>query len=176
MSTEKMLFGCAVALLAIVLLCFAVMYIEKKFPGVDYDERQKQIRGNGFRLGFAVGIVWQMVLLVLIDLGKELPLDLSTLVFIGVVVQILVHHVYCLLNHAALPLSQNMGLTIGGYLLTGFMHLISFRNNMELYQKIGAQLGYTEPWAGIWMKLLLALSFFVLAVLHLIALLREKRE
>lgn len=176
MTVSTVLGYSAAAVVGIVVLCLGVMYLEKKAPGKEYDERQKLIRGNAFRLSFAVGIGWQMVLFVMVDLEKELPLGISTLIFLGLLVQILVQHIYCLLNHAALPLSQKVGLTIGVYLLAGFVHLTSFRNGMELYQKIGAQLGYTEPWEEIWIKLFLSLSFFILAVLHLIAWWWEKKE
>lgn len=176
MTVWKMLFWFLCALVAMVLLCLGTMYLEKKAPRNDYDERQKQVRGNAYRLSFALGISYQLVLFALTDFQKELPLKLSTMIYLGVLVQLLVCHIYCLLNHAALPLSEKAWLGIGTYLLTGFGQLASFYSNMNLYQRVGLQLGYTPPWEGIWLKLALAVTSFALAIMHLIALVWKERE
>lgn len=176
MTIWKMLLWYLLALAAMVLLCLGVMFLERKFPGKKYDERQKQVRNNAYRLSFVLGIGYQLVMFLVTDLNKPLPLKISTLIFFGVLAQLLACHLYCLLNHAALPLGDKAWANIGTYLLIGLGQLAGYYNSMDLFQQIGSQLGYTEPWDEIWVKLALALTCLTLSVLHLIAYFWKERE
>lgn len=176
MTIWKMLLWYLLALAVMVLLCLGAMLLERKFPDKKFDERQKQVRNSAYRLSFALATGYQLILFVLTDLEKELPLKISTMIFLGVLSQLLVCHIYCLLNHAALPLSDKAWGTIFSYLLVGIGYLIGLCSDWELYQRIGATLGFTEPWEGIWLKMAIMLTFFVMAALHLIAYFWKERE
>ena len=117
MSTLKVV-GMIVGTLALVIvLCAAAVWIEKKFPGKEYDERQKAARGRGYRLSFWVGFAYfvGVALVLLQQVDGEKTVEPYLLVFIGLMLQGVVEHTYCLFTHSALPLSQNRVATVLGY-------------------------------------------------------------
>ena len=53
-------------LLGIVLFCLGVIYLEKKFPTEEYDERQMQAKGKASRLGMITGMIYFLVVIVIL--------------------------------------------------------------------------------------------------------------
>ena len=157
-------------LLALVLLCAAVIFLERKFPSKKFDERQKAARGSAYRLSFLVGTVYYLVVLAVLLRQEHGPQTVAPylLVFGGLELQVMVTHIYCILTHAAMPLSEKPGAAVAGYLFCGLLYLTmcDYTKPMPL---VGAG---SEAW--VWLATML--SFFALAVMHIISLLRREKE
>ena len=160
-------------LVFVVALCAVAVWVEKKFPGEAFDERQKAARGRGYRLSFWVGVIYYMgvVIVLLRQVDGEKTVEPYLLVLIGVVLQEMVDHTYCLLTHSALPLSQNRLWAVCSYVVCGTLHITQFHN---LSKRDGFSLvGYgTSSW--IW--LICGCCFFYLTVLHIIQALMDRKE
>jgi len=166
--------GIMFAVLAgIVLLCLAVTRMEKTAKSSEYDERQQLVRGRGYRLAFWVGFVYLLVsvpMLVGYTEGQKM-VEPYLLVLCGVMLQNLVFHTYCLLNHAALPLSQKPLFTALGFFLCGILWLGSSYNAQQ--RNPLSLVGYGSDG---WMYLMVAFTFCAMGLMHLIQLLRREKE
>ena len=108
-------------LVAIVLLCLGVTRMEKTAKSSEYDERQQLVRGRGYRLAFWVGFVYLLVSIPMLagyTTGQK-KVEPYLLVLCGFMLQNLVFHVYCLLNHA-LPMSRKPLFTALGFWCAAF--------------------------------------------------------
>ena len=157
----------------VVALCVAAVWVEKVFPGKEYDERQKIAKGRGYRLGFWVGIAYYMgvALVLLWQVDGEKTVEPYLLVMAGVILQAIVDHTYCLLTHSALPLSQNRLWAISGYVVCGALHFTQFyifskRDGVSL-------LGHGT---AAWIWLIGGCCFLYLAALHMIQALLDRKE
>jgi hypothetical protein len=166
--------GIMLAVLAcIVLLCLGVTRMEKTAKISEYDERQQLVRGRGYRLSYWVGFVYLLIsipLLVGYTTGQK-KVEPYLLVLCGVMLQNLVFHAYCLLNHAALPMSKKPLFTALGFLVCGFLWLGSSYNAQK--RNPLSLVGYGSDG---WMYLLVAFTFFAMGLMHLIQLLRREKE
>ena len=166
--------GIILAVLAgIVLLCLGVTRMEKTAKSSEYDERQQSVRGRGYRLAYWVGFVYLLIsipLLVGYTEGQK-KVEPYLLVFCGVMLQNLVFHVYCLLNHAALPMSQKPLFTAFGFFVCGILWMSSSYNAQQ--RNPLSLVGYGSDG---WMYLLVAFTFFAMALMHLFQLLRWYEE
>ena len=160
-------------LVGIVLLCLGAVWLEKNFPSKKYDERQKAVQGRGYRLAFYVGVVYMLVMMPILvgQVDGEKNVDPYILVFVGFMLQWMVFNVYCLLNHAALPLSEKPMVMILGYLVLGGFNLISYLTTISRWPL--SSVGYGT--AGM-TELLCMFFWFSMAFLHLIQLIRREKE
>ncbi len=160
-------------LAAIVVLCAGVIYLERKFPGESYDERQKLSRGNAYRLSFWIGFFYSLaVLMILIrQVEGEKTVEPYLLIFFGAVIQAIVYHTYCILTHSALPLSEKPVVTIVCYALTGLLQLWYIGDKAELFP-----LTFVGKESSVWINILCGAGFFYLALIHTINLLRKEKE
>ena len=151
------------------------VYLERNFPSAKYDERQKIARSNAYRFSHWIGMIYYFGLLVYFTLqaGKsEWVLEPFLLVTIGILIQLQSFHIYCLMTHSALPLGEKPMPTVISYTLLGGLYLVQY-----FVQHIPED----TPWltgANIYnlLRLLIALDFFALAVMHLIGMLRREKE
>ena len=160
-------------LACIVILCFAAVWLEKRYPVEDYDERQKAARGRGYRLSFWTGIVYYLIVaLVLIrQVNGEKTIEPWLLVVIGILLQALVLHTYALLSHAALPLSGKPLVMVFSNLFCGMLQFINFSMHREQYSM--SLVGYGT---SAWIFLIAGIGFFYLAALYLIQYLQDRKE
>ena len=94
------------------------------------------------------------------------------MLMIGMLIQLLSFHIYCLLTHSALPLGEKPVSMVVGYSLLGGMYLVQF-----FAQYIPEDTPYLIGAESMNLfRLLIALSFFALAVMHLISMLRKEKE
>lgn len=157
-------------LLASAALCWVCLWFEKKAPTEDYDERQQIAHGKAAGVSLWTGIVYFFVVIYWMKEDK-LPAEGYLVVFAGLVLQLMVHHIYCLMTHSALPLSQKPWVTIGNYAILATVWIL--RATM-----------YDPDWdrslhgagSGFWATVLGAFSFSSLAVMHLISLLWKEKE
>ncbi len=158
-------------LLGNVLLCFAAVWFEKKFPGRQYDERQILARSKAHRLAYWVGFVYYMVVVMILIYQVEgtKTVEPYLLVLGGVFLQELVIHTYCLITHAALPLSQNPAPTIAGFIFMGITHILTFWVH---YKRYGTILTVGQS-TIVYVYLITGIGFLYLALLHLIQALRK---
>ena len=158
------------ALAMILIFCAVVIAVERKFPSERYDERQKQARGNSYRLSFWTGTVYYLAVMAYLtfQIGEELLIEPFLLIFVGLLLQVMVAHFYSILTHAALPLSEKPGIAVLSYLFCGILQLTSY--------------DYSQPIPLVgqgsqkWVLLLAGVSFLTLALLHLISILRREKE
>ncbi len=155
-------------LAVIALICVGTLWLEKNFPGEQYDERQKIARGSAYRVGFFVGLIW-LFLGVLI--WKELGDWLMLYFFLGFEAQALAFHFYCLLTHAALPMSEKPWTAIISYGAIAAVDAV----NVITSSRMDARWPEKPP-VNTWMQLSMAVGFGALAILHLIQHLRDRKE
>jgi len=157
----------------VIALCAITVWMEKRFPSKEYDERQKIAKGRGYRLSFWVGMVYYLaVAIVLIgQVDGEKTVEPYLLVMIGLILQAMVDHTYCLFTHSALPLSQNRVVTVFGYVVCGTLQLVQFR----ILSKRGG-LALVGHGSSPWICLIAGCCFFYLTVLHVIQALMERKD
>lgn len=164
--------ACLGAIAALMALCMAVIRLEKRNDSGEFDERQRQIQGNAYRLSFYVGFVYFLGLRFCLFHFGEME-AVATLLFAGIVIQLMVYHIYCLLNHAALPLSDK-GKPWRMIWVHGWLSAINFTNfGMKVFL-VGryANKDASDPWG----ELILAVAFAALALMHLIQYFRDRKE
>lgn len=160
-------------LLGMIGLCAGVIWLERKYPTAEYDERQKQARGNGYRLSFWVGIAYFLgaIFVMMQQMDAEKKVEPYLLSMAGVLLVIMVDHTYCVLTHSDLPLSkQRIGsvLFYAAYGLTQLGQFLIGKDWMEL------------SWVGNGSKplchLMMTVCSLYLMGLHIIQFLRERKE
>ena len=168
------------ALIGIVLLCLAAIWLEKKFPGKKFDEMQTISRLKGYRLAFLVGFLYYLATVPILigQVDGEKTIEPYLLVTIGFLLQMMVCHTYSLLTHSALPLGDNPLVAIGGNAFIGFTQLLIFRNGLDDYQfhQIPFQLTLVGRSSILWFHLVFAICFFYIALLNAISLIRDRKE
>jgi hypothetical protein len=160
-------------LVFIFLLCLGAVWMEKSFPSEKFDERQKAVRGRAYRLSFWVqfGYMLCMIPVLVGQVDGEKLVEPYLLMFGGFALQNLVFHVYCLINHSALPMSQKPLFTALGFLLCGILWLCSSYNAQQ-----HNPLALVGHGSDGWTYLMVAFTFLSMALMHLIQLLRREKE
>lgn len=160
-------------LASVIVLCAVAVLVEKRFPGETFDERQKIARGRGYRLGFWVGILYYVgIALVLVgQVDGEKTVEPFLLVLMGIILQAMVNHTYCLMTHSALPLSQSRIWAIFGYVVCGTLQFCSFR-----IWSVRDGFALVGHGTAAWGALIAGCCFFYLAVLHIIQIALEWKE
>ena len=173
MSTISVIGAMLLVLVGIFLLCLGAVWVEKNFPSEKFDERQKAVRGRAYRLSFWVGFVYMLCMIPILvgQVDGEKTVEPYLLMFGGFVIQNLVFHVYCLINHSVLPLSQKPVVMILGYLVMGATWLLNYRNCVRR-----APLSLVGHGSDGWLYLIMAVTFLSMALMHLIQLLRREKE
>ena len=156
-------------LVAVIGITAAVSLLEKKFPVKEFDERQQLIQGRGYRLAFYAGLayfmpvtIWQMFLA---EAGKPY-LDIYFILFLGLWLEVLLFETYCLWHGAALPLSDKPTWAIGTSLFFAGYYLLKYIGYGRELNRNGLKM----------LPLMMGIGFVYLAVLHLIAYLRDRKE
>lgn len=185
MTTGSALLCCFGVLAALVGLCVIVNFFQKHFESKEYDERQKVVRGRANGLAMWLGYIYFLILFACLELDVGLPLSGKMLIFIGLMVQVLAFHVYCLLQNAALPLGQKPWASVGLYGFMGLANLLNFRTQEKtlriarLAEEKGVDmLGGTMESAreSAYLMLILSIVFFFLAAMHLIRIYWPEKE
>lgn len=163
-----------VALAAIVLLCLGVLWVQKRYPSEEYDERQKIARGKASTLAMIVGVVYFLGICLWLLNQVEAPKTVEPyiLVMIGLELMAMVDHTYCLLCHAALPFSQKGISTAICYLICGLVDIGQFalrKNWVETISWVGKG---TQPL----FYLLMGVTFLYLGLMHAIAWLWDRKQ
>ena len=169
-------------LLAMLLICVVSVWFDRKFPGGSFDERQSQFRGKASEISLILGSAYYMYILICLDRDYPMPFGTGAMLFLGILGQALLFHIYCIINRAALPLGHNGWLTALGYGSMSLMQIWRYIMNCDFFDRYASKLteqGNLIPenyMDSLWMTLFLAIGFGVLAVLHLISMLWKVRE
>jgi hypothetical protein len=163
-----------VALAAIVLLCLGVLWVQKRYPSEEFDERQKIAQGKASSLAMIVGSLYFVgISTILINqVENTKTVEPYLLVMIGIELMLMVDHTYCLLCHAALPFSQKGGTTAICYLIMGLVDIGQFALRKEWVTTLSWVGRGTQPL----FYLLLGIGFLYLGLMHTIAWLRDRKE
>ena len=174
MSVGLVLFLTAIAIVTVVGICALTVYLEREFPSEKFDERQKIARGNAHRFSWWIGMAYYFGLMVyfVFHVGKnEWVLQPFLLLTIGILLQLQSFHIYCLMTHSALPLGEKPIPTIISNLVLGCMYLVQF-----FAYPVPDNVGYAGADSMNLFRLLISADFFCLAILHLIAFIRDRKE
>ena len=173
MSILQIIFIMLGILLGIVLLCLGVIFLEKKIPTKQYDERQMSARARAHRLSFWVGYAYSLAVVIILvgQIDGEKKVEPFLLVFAGLILQALVLHTYSILSDAALPLSEKPMYPITCFTFVGCLHLTQFYNQLRWSMP-----GLIGRGASDWVFLMTGVSFLYLSALHLIQWLRSRKE
>jgi len=175
MSTGLVIFLFVSVIALIVLACVLAVYVGRNFSSEKYDERQQIDRGHAYRFSWWVGMAYYFGLAVffIFRTGRqEWILEPFLLLFIGILIQLQSFHIYCIMTHSSLPLGEKPIGTIIGYFLLAGLYLAQY-----YLQYIPENTPHLTGAASMNLfRLLIALDFFALAVMHLIAYLRKEKE
>ena len=164
----------ALVFLGILIFCTGALWLEKRFPSKEFDERQQVSRGKASGLGLFVGVVYFLATMVILinQVDGEKTIEPCLLVFFGVMLQIMVMSTYSLLTYSYLSFLQKPVASIVGFGFCGILQLLTFRTNLERYG------GLHLVGHGIfaWVSLLAGSCFVYLAVVLLIQQLRREKE
>lgn len=160
-------------LTAVILFCLAAVWLEKRYPSESYDERQKIARGKASGLSLGVGVVYFLIisLVMMYQVQNPKTIEPYLLVIIGLMLIAMVDHTYCLLCHAALPLSQKAVWMIVAYFFLGVAQIWRF-----FMVSGGNPMSLVGTGTSTLLSLILAVGFLYLALMHTIALLRDRKE
>ena len=156
-------------------IAFGYYVIKKKKESggqtYQYDERQKLVRGNGFRISFMTVFLLNFIYGVfLYGLTKDIVSPQLVVIAIGFIGWI-VYSIYCIFNDAYLQVGQNY--SYGKWiLLTTFLVVIYL---IQAYFNRGQGFIYNGFATGFSMNLMLAFFFFVILVSIVIKAFLDKR-
>lgn len=160
-------------LVGIVLFCFGATWLEKQKHGDFYDERQLVVRGRAYELAFKVSefCFLPMIALFVYQVDDEKFVEPYLVVIACFAIKSLVFHTYCMMNHAALPVSQKPFINFVGFLVMGGFAVRSFIRSVEDCPL--SLVGYGSWGVAV---LLFALYLFFIALMYLLQLLRQEKE
>lgn len=173
MKVVDVLIWAVVAVLLLMAVCAGVIWLERKFPGKEYDERQKIARGNAYRFSFWTGMLYYFGLTMMAIWNREWKdpvVDLYLALLFGLMLQALAFHVYCVITHAALPMSENPKVTIVGYFILCAINLTRFLDDFT------QEIPMTGEESSKWIQMLSAVFFLILALTHLLQYMRREKE
>lgn len=173
MSILKIALSLLAVLAGIVLLCLGVIYLEKKMPVKNFDERQKQAHGRAYRISYWVGLVYYLIaMLVCVNqLGKEKTIEPYLLFLFGIMLQLTVDATYRMMTNCDLPLYQKRGWSMIGFLICGILDIAYFFVSQNL-----APLSFVGYGTMPWIFLISGVYFLYLSGLHCIQYFRDRRE
>ena len=173
MSVMEIVMGILAVLAAVIVLCLAAVWMEKKYQTKEFDERQKVFRGRAYRLSFWTGIIYYagVVVVLIHQVDGEKTVEPYLLVVMGLLLQAMVMHTYGILTHSALPLSQKSLTMAGAYLFSGTLQLLTFLHHRKQYS-----VGFVGHSTSAMVFLMTGSCFLYLALLHLIQYVRDRRE
>lgn len=160
-----------------VLIGIVLVFIISKVSNTDkkvkneYDERQKMVRGKGYKLSFFTVVIWSSLLAFLSISGVEIPADSGVLFFSVVFVGVLVECSYCIWNDGYWALNNDRASYKKFFWIVGlFNAFVSFVNikNGSMFE--GGIMRFSA------LNLMAAFLFVVLGVVLWLKSLKDKHE
>ena len=122
-------------LAAVVLLCLADFWFDRKQPQTDFDERQMHIQAKARGLCDTVGVVYYIIIALFLGLRADADkiIEPWLLVVGGLYLITAVYMTYCILQDADLPLSRNFKSAVASFGTLGIFMLLQFRLSLRNY-------------------------------------------
>lgn len=158
----------------IIALCGVVLWLEKRFPSKQFDERQQVSRGRACGLGLGVGVVYFLVTMSILinQVDGEKTIEPYLLVFFGLMLETAVMCTYSLLTHSYLSFLQKPGLNILGFGFCGALQFLTLANRL----KREGPLTLVGHGSSSWIFLIAGSCFLYLTLVLLIQQLRREKE
>ncbi len=96
METAGIAFATGLMIAAVIVVCILKYANRDGKVRTEYDERQKAVRGKAYRYAFYTEIISQVVIMWILMMGIELPVEEYALIFIGVILGCIVLCAYCI--------------------------------------------------------------------------------
>ncbi len=157
---------------AIVVICAIAIYVENRYTLGKYDERQKASRDAGYRVAFYVGIAYYFFMMIDSIEPKNLDMEVYLIFLFGFQIQMMTVHIYALLTDSALPMGDKPLTMVVCYTIMGLMQLLCVPRWAKEYE------GFPLFGHGTskWLNLTIGIFFLLLALSHLISMLRRHKE
>ena len=156
----------------LVAVCLGVVWMEHRFPGKKYDERQMAARGRAWRFSGIVGMVYYLLIFAYFlrcDSRGSFEVAPYLLMFGGIALSSLSFQIYCLLTHASLPLGDKPFRSAITAAALAVMYFVRSTPDLPGFVQ--------ESWgSNFWVRLILTVFWACMALIYLIDWLREVRE
>ncbi len=158
-------FLCLVVLGAVCLLCYGYLMCSRNREEKQFDERQILEQARAEKVSNLATLIYFAGLMYYFTDSAHTENAYMWIGF-GILLKLITYDVYCIFCSAAYPIGQSHWNRISTYGSLAVVQLIWFVRSQ------------TYEYAGnlVWMSLVSAMGFAFLAVCHLIAQLREKRQ
>jgi hypothetical protein len=166
-----------------------LMWLEKKLPSKQYDERQETIRGKAYKWACVTGLCYFFTVGILdLVLQDGVQADLFLVVMIGVTLASFVCECYCCFYDAYLPLTKSPKTNIimlyalaAVYLLNATSRVARMRvtvteDGFKIVKFSEVMLTVTGDSAFVWGFLMLAVTSITIATMELVRYMRNKME
>lgn len=178
--------GIAMAVLAASAL---LVWVEKKKPPKQFDERQQIVRGKAYKWACVTGFCYFIAVGILdLVLRDGVQADLFLLVMIGVTLSAFVRECYCCFHDAYLPLTQSPKVNIILLYVSSVIFLLNAaswvsrmrvtitESGFEVLDFGEVALGATGNSVFVWMFLMVAVMSIIIATMELLRYMRNKME
>lgn len=163
--------------LGIVVLCAIIIDVGKNKENKKFDERQQAKRNAGYRVAFYVGFAYYGYIMAAFTGVRDwdaFQVEPYLLMYFGILLQMGTLHAYALLTDSALPLGDKPLKTAAWYTLMGVMWLINGHLYTRRHPSAGMPLRGDDAYK--WVYLTSGIFFLLLALAHLISMLRKRKE
>ncbi len=149
-------------------ICALCLWLGKRLPEGNYDERQMADRGKGYRFAFFVGLFYYFGATIYIVTVDAPAVVSCSLIMAGIAVMLMAMEFYCVLTHAAVGRWVSPVRAMVGYFLLGATHL-----GIALYRLLVESWRYVDT-TWLYAYMFMAVSFLGIGVIHLVQYLRHK--
>lgn len=179
----------AVIALALIGVLVLLMWLEKKLPSKQYDERQQTVRGNAHKWSLLIGFCYFLIIAMLeCVLPSGIQADLFLIVIVGVELEAFSLCIYCSFHDAYIPLTKSpkaniivlylLGATqfFGAVSRVDMMKVTITEDGLRVVDFGEVMLSCNEESAMVWGHLILAVMGITLATMELVRYMRNRME
>ncbi len=165
MTVALAAFFCLVALGAVCLLCYLYLLYSRNREEKNFDERQILEQARAEKVSNLAALVYFAALMYYFTDSAHTE-NAYMWVGFGILLKVIAYDVYCIFCNAAYPLGQS------------HWNQISTYGSLAVVQLVWTVRSLSYEYTGnlVWLSLVAAIGFAFLALCHLIAQIREKRQ
>lgn len=162
-------------ILAVIIgICLLSLFLRKRFPRKDFDERQKLAQGEAYRVSFLMLLTYLIVILALDAAGLLEEVSLQLIILLELVVGLLTYDTYCMFTGASLPVGEAPGksaLVSGGLSLLWFIQFFGYLRLKGSFKSVLSLSDTTH-----WLRLLMGVAFGYSAIAYCVQFWKEQKE
>ena len=123
MSNSKLI-GTIVGLFLVAIIMVILLKFVNKDSSIKtkYDERQQIVRGKAYRLSYWTLVILLAIYCILVEDKMELPIQKNLIPFIIVLISVLVHAVYAIINDGYFGLNESRRKVMFVFLFIGLLN------------------------------------------------------